>query len=400
MWNLIRNEIEKMFYKKKILITLLILALMGGLMSYEYVHQNTQNEKNNRPEVRLQNAEENLRNMKQARDHSGNEKENQFLDEDIVRVQREIEDLKTRKSMDNGVDWRKTAEQSIKQMKEEKAQINPLSKEGGAENLNISINTLQYNLDHNIKPKEDFKSTGYESLQSLISAMGFIFLAIIIGVLVSDIVSGEYTPPTMKVLLTRPVSRGKVLLSKYISAIISSVLMVLSVELVCFLIVGVLYGFGNSMYPTSVGTKYKYVTNIMQPNIKNQIAIVGSTYIIPVWQFTLRIIGLQVLYIIAAASFAFLLSTILKTSMISMAVNIVVIMVVSILSTAPFAKKIAWLLFTSFGDVVGVVQKNMPGQFYGAQHFSVTNAIIVLTCWSLVSYLISHVIFIKKDILI
>lgn len=401
MWNLIRNELEKMFYRKKILITFIILALMSGLMTYEYVHQNNINAINNKPETRIKNDENSINELQKSKDDARMpEKEKGNLDEQIQSLQIEIANIKSSMSTGTKVDWRKTAEENIKNLKEQKLQANPLSNDGSIESLNTSINTLQYSLDHNVKPEQEFKSTGYGLIQMIISNMGFVFLAIIIGVLVSDIVSGEYTPPTMKVLLTRPVSRGKVLFSKYISAIISSILMVLVVELLFFLIIGIGYGFGNPISPMAVGTKYKYVKDIMNPNNINPVAIVGSTYIIPMWEFTIRVIGLQVLYIAAAASFAFLLSTVLKSSMISMAVNIVVIMVISIVSTMPAIRNYAWLIFTSFGDVVGVIQKSTPAQFWGAKNFSPINAVIVLISWCVICYVVSHVIFRRKDILI
>lgn len=401
MWNLIKNELEKMFYRKKILITFIILALMSGLVTYSYVRMNKSNAINNSPEVRLKNAQENLSNMENQKESGKmSERDKRYIDSDIENVKLEIENIKLQISSKASGDWRKSVEKNIEQLKDQKQHIDPLNNGSAIENLNVNINKLQYNLDHNIKPEEDYQSTGFGLLKALISATGFVFLAIIIGVLVSDNVSGEYTPPTMKVLLTRPVSRGKILFSKYVSAVISSILVVILVEFICFFIIGIVYGFGNIMSPMSVGTQYRYIKDMMQPGVINTVAIPGSTYIIPMWEFALRIIGLQMLFVVAAASFAFLLSTILKSSMISMAVNIVIIMVLSIVSTMPIIKKYAWLLFTSFGDVVGVVEKSMPDQFYGVKHFTVLNAVVVLTIWTVVCYVVSHITFRKKDMLI
>ena len=70
--------------------------------------------------------------------------------------------------------------------------------------------------------------------------MQFLGMAILvagIAVFMSDIVSGECTPATLKFLLIQPVTRGKVLLSKFIAVTITVLTMILGAELVGFLFV-------------------------------------------------------------------------------------------------------------------------------------------------------------------
>ena len=59
----------------------------------------------------------------------------------------------------------------------------------------------------------------YNYMTSLMQFLGMaLLLCEGIAVLMSDIVSGECTPATLKFLLVQPVTGGKVLLSKFISS--------------------------------------------------------------------------------------------------------------------------------------------------------------------------------------
>ncbi|MCS4479356.1 ABC transporter permease [Clostridium botulinum] len=65
--------------------------------------------------------------------------------------------------------------------------------------------------------------------------------------------SGENNPPTIKFLLSKPISRGKILLSKFIASIISIVLSLFICEFLAFLIIGIAFKFGSLLSPIVVG---------------------------------------------------------------------------------------------------------------------------------------------------
>ena len=59
----------------------------------------------------------------------------------------------------------------------------------------------------------------------------------------SDIVSGESTPATLKFLLVQPISRAKVILSKFIAVVITVVGMIAGLEVAAYGVIGAFTGF-------------------------------------------------------------------------------------------------------------------------------------------------------------
>src|SRR5699024_6194975 len=79
---------------------------------------------------------------------------------------------------------------------------------GELSEMKVELEELKYLREHNIETEEDFDFNGFSFINDLVEQLGHVFLAIGIAVFAADIVSGEWTPPTMKLLLTQPVSRG------------------------------------------------------------------------------------------------------------------------------------------------------------------------------------------------
>ena len=61
----------------------------------------------------------------------------------------------------------------------------------------------------------------------------------------SDIVSGESTPATLKFLLVQPISRAKVILSKFIAVVITVVAMIAGLEVAAYGVIGAFTGFDD-----------------------------------------------------------------------------------------------------------------------------------------------------------
>ena len=84
--------------------------------------------------------------------------------------------------------------------------------------LQEELENLEYLKENNIMPLKGWEYQEYNFLESLTMILSIGLLAAGIAVFMSDILSGESTPPTLKFLLVQPVSRGKILFSKiYIS---------------------------------------------------------------------------------------------------------------------------------------------------------------------------------------
>lgn len=135
------------------------------------------------------------------------------------------------------------------------------------ESLKIA-NVYQYAIEHDIKLSigndlkgllEDFFSN-YE-----------LFIIVVIVMIAGSIVSEEFNKGTIKLLLVKPYSRTKILLSKFITVLITMFIAVAFIILMQILVGGLIFGFGDLSSPTIA---YNFNTNsIMKLNIFQYIGI-------------------------------------------------------------------------------------------------------------------------------
>lgn len=405
---LIKNELIKLFNRKKTYIVLAAFILLTAAMCYGSFKMDENTKKYNTPEFRVKNLQESLTYMKRDKenvpkdiknDTKALEDYNKSIDANIEKTENEIKNLNNViASGSKEIDWRKQLNDEITSREEELKNSNIPERYKEQEKLDLS--RKKYLLNNEIKPAdEDFN--GFNFAKNLIQQLGTIFLAVGVIVFSTDIVSGECTPPTLKFLLIQPVSRGKVLLSKFISVVISAVTLILSVELLFMVIVGLWKGFGNSHYPMFVDTLYQFdLSKVAGNGTHPLIQVANSTHIITISQYLVRVFLLQVLYIVACTSFAFLISSLFKSSMVSMGLSIVAVIALTVLVRGiPGLSKIALFMFTSYGEITTLIDGSAAEAFQNPS-ITLVFGVIILTTWSIVCYLISHFVFNKKDILI
>lgn len=397
MFGLLKNEFEKMIFKRKFIVTLICLLLLSGLISFGIYKNKKAQEKYSNPSFIIENLKEDIKRIEMDKEAAPQNQKEQF-NMMIADMEKQIEELKLQLNTKKP-EWKEALKEDIKRLEESKASLTGPALEVKGVQLDNQIQRDKYFLDNNIKPRESFNLNAYDITIELMSILGMLFIILLAALLSADIVSGEYTPPTMKVLLTRPVSRVKILLSKYITAIVSTVLAVVFVELLVFLVSGLIFGFGDSLYPMAVGTRYKYNPIKSAEYGSRLLQIAGSTYIIPIWKFLLESILMQVVYIVSIVSFFFLLSTVLKSSMISMAVGILGSIGLLILTQTGLFSKISPYLFIVYGDTPSILTGDVIRRINNPASTPAV-AITVLLAWTVVCYISSHVVFKKRDLLI
>lgn len=398
IFTLIGNEIKKLMNRKKTLIITIGFALLVAFIGFGTYKDIQHRIERNKPETQIQNEMRQIKYLEEDKNNShASEEDKKSYDEQIKEARNRIEEIKKEQKLGKP-DWKVTLKTDIKNAEEELK--NPDLQERDKEYIKKDMAFNQYLLQNNIKPDDrlDVKATNF--LISLFEILGMAFLAIGVTVFSSDMVSGEYTPPTMKFLITQPVSRGKVLFSKFVALILSSTVIIMLIELLAFIIMGVIFKFGDMNYPIRVGTRYMYnLTAHVEAGQSALKMIASSTYIIPMWKYIINMFLLQGLFIITSASFAFLFSTIVKSSMVSMAVSIVSIISFNIFTQMPYINKIGRYLFVNYGAPNMLLDGDVALRF---KNPIVTTkfGVIVLLVWAIISYVIAHVVFTKKDILI
>ena len=407
MGTLIYNELRKLFFKKKTWIIAIIFIIMSGIFIYgesDYIKRKAQ-----------WNDPKNL--LSEAKDRKNyTEKQIKLLDEKVSKANDKDKEalklqLKTLNNelqvsndeiltLENEIKNPLTEEQKLDKKIDnlEKRMIGISKNEGYYYDLESEYKQLKYLKDHNMKLDDGEKLTAFNFINRYISGLGTLFLPLIIIALVGDIVAGECTPSTFKFLLIQPFSRKKVLLSKYITAIMASVAIILTIEGAVFLLVGGLSGFGNSNYPVLTGTKYAVDSSaIIKAGEVAYKQVENSTDIITMGKYTLNALGYNIIYIIACASVGFLVSALVNSSMTAMITSI--LSTVALFTIPQFSKsimKMAMYLFTFHGNIEGILTGTIIPQT-GNLNFTPTNGIIVLLFTSITCYILSHVVFTRKD---
>jgi ABC-2 type transport system permease protein len=406
MLTLIKNEIIKLLARRKTLVVLIAFVLFAGIMAFGLYQNEKQAEKWQSKEYRIQRMEESIQHTKDRKENlpeyvknNPTEIENfkKQMDEQIARMEEELKKLK--EEQDKPIDWREDLRNQITSI-EKQLQSNTLP-ETERSNIELRLTQLKYLQEHDINPADNNELNAINFTLLLTKILGFIFLVIGLAIFGSDMVSGECTPPTLKFLLTQPVSRGKVLLSKFIALSTVGTALILLVEVLFFIGVGLIFGFGDLNYPTIVGTMFQYdMSALVQGGSRPLIAVAGSSYLIPVWSYLLRTAGLQAIFIVATTAFIFMLSALFKSSMVSMASStVILITIIILLQSIGSLRKYAQYIFTSYGDVGELITGGMA-RTLNNPNVTIGYSILVLAAWTVISYGISHLVFTKKDILI
>lgn len=396
MFTLINNELRKIVKRMKSLVVLILFICLVGLMCYGSYENDKQMKKYNSPEFQIQQTEDSVRWMKEESKRTDTPKEQIKANEQrIIEMEKQIADMKN--GINKPYDYKEDINNRLKGTNEQLANAGT-SKEQ-KEFLSLEKERLEKQLSLGISPKEEYELNSYSYLKNLFMILGSIFLAVGIAIFSSDIVSGEYTPATMKFLLIQPVSRGKVLFSKYITLIISVLTSILSIEFISFVIMGLIYGFGSSNNPVITGAKYMFDMSKIENGVHPMKIVSGSQYISTTGMVTLKLILFQILFMIAVTTFVFMVSTIVKSSMVAMALSTITIVVFSVIQAIPGTKKIAPYLFTMYGNTSELLSGNMA-MYSNSPKLTPMLGVTVLIVWSIASYLVAHFVFIKKDILI
>src|SRR6266404_4820861 len=116
---------------------------------------------------------------------------------------------------------------------------------------------LQYYVDRNVDP---YAITGPLFVRAFANASSYLLLPLLALVFASDIVSSEFTQGTIKLLLTRPVGRVRVLAAKLAALCLAITVMVLVGGLVAYAFGGLAFGYRGwgapvlTAFPSAGGT--------------------------------------------------------------------------------------------------------------------------------------------------
>ncbi|WP_260182441.1 ABC transporter permease [Paenibacillus baekrokdamisoli] len=264
-------------------------------------------------------------------------------------------------------DWRAQLEQENTHYKQEAAKTDALKIEIKQAEKNILLN--QYYLDKGIAPTTNAWNFAVNQVSNLIVAVSLISI-----IIAGEIVAAEFVSGTIKLLLTRSVSRTKIYFSKYMTAILFGLFLLLVGILLSILLGGLLFGFGG------LGDSYLYVKNNTVGEASMIQALLGG------YLFNIP-------YMLLTITLAFMISAAFRSTTFSIVISLLI-------SVAGFVIAIAmngwsWTKYFVFShtDFTPFVFGNpsIEGITFG---FS----IILVAIHLMVMHLISYPLFVNRDV--
>ncbi|MCP1311079.1 ABC transporter permease [Paenibacillus tyrfis] len=202
----------------------------------------------------------------------------------------------------------------------------------------------------------------FMSNSAILAPLVTIFSVIVAG----DSVASEFTWGTVKLLLIRPASRGKILLAKYVSVLLFIVELLLLMLIISYFTGLVLFGVSGSVAP-----------DWTMPAI-------------------LQGYGIKAVEIVMTATLAFMISTVFRSSSLAIGLSIFLMFVSGTLVTILVQLRYAWVKYLLFAntDLTPYLHGGkpvVPGMTLG---FSLA----VLAAYWIVFYAVSWLLFTKRDV--
>ncbi len=272
----------------------------------------------------------------------------------------------TNEQPENQPSWEEDAAQNQAILKEELA--NPNIDDATKKQLEKDLAIYEYRLEKDLEPMDP---SGRE--QSILDSNFMVSLVILFSVIAAaSIVASEFSQGTIKMLLSRPVKRWKILTSKYLTTLLYAFVLTI-ISFVASLIAGYLF------YDSSGGAILDY---------RN-----GSVVEVSYWGRVLVLYALQFVGVIVYTTFAFMIGSVFRSSSLAIGLSIFLLFVgpniVFFLSKYEFVKYI----FFTHTDLTGYVTGNVF-----VQGMTWPLSIAVLTVYILLFLAISYLSFTKRDV--
>lgn len=238
-------------------------------------------------------------------------------------------------------------------------------------NLKRTIAINEYRLDHDIPPYEEYSLWGFvNDVTPIIDFVGMFTIIIAAG-----IVASEFSWGTIKLLLIRPIKRGKILASKYFTVLIFGALLLTTLYVFSVIVGAILFGTPETSTP-----HLAYVNNkvIEQP--------------MGVYLFILY--GLKSISMIMLATMAFMISAAFRNSSLAIGLSLFLLLMGGNL-THLISLKFDWAKYILFANT------DLMQYFDGepmVDGMTLTFSIVMLIIYFVLFQFLALYIFKKRDV--
>jgi ABC-2 type transport system permease protein len=274
--------------------------------------------------------------------------------------------------------WRAAVEKRALDLERRVNQRN--TPEGFKRWMSYEAGRLRYHLKQDIKPDE---LSGPMFTRGFAGVGSVLLIPLLIAVFGADLVSSEYAEGTVTLLLTRPVARWKILLSKYAAMVLFTALTLLAAAILAWTISGFAFGWRGWDAPILTGFRLGG-TGFDVTGVKS----------LPLWQDTIAAWGLAWLSALAVGAVTLLLSVIFRSTAAAMGTMMATLVGGTILSRiASDWDGAKWFFVTNLPlpDYYAGLPPPFPGMTLA---FSVE----VLAGWAAAATALAFVLFTSRDV--
>lgn len=210
-----------------------------------------------------------------------------------------------------------------------------------------------------------------------------LFIPLLIMIIASDLVSSEHTIGSIKLLLTRPVKRWRILLSKYITLILASSLIVIITGILGYAISGIVFGYHGWNSPVITG----FIIN--GGNVDT-----SDIRLISQWKFVLMDFGLVWFVAIVVGTLSFMLSVLIRGTAAGMGVMLAALISGAILNNMVSSWESAKYLFMVNLKLTNYLNGTAPP----IEGMTLLSSVAVLFVWWAAALIVSFLVFTREDV--
>ncbi|QMV44493.1 ABC transporter permease [Cohnella cholangitidis] len=243
------------------------------------------------------------------------------------------------------------------------------------------VQQLQYYLDHDINPESP---NGVTFTRRFMDNAVTLFVPLMVLAIASDLVSSERGTGTIKMLLTRPVRRWRILFSKLAALTLYVSLIMITTVVLCYLISGLVFGYKGWGEPVFVGFKV-------------QGADVDTSGVHAVTQgvYLLMQTGLIWFSAMVVAIIALMVSVLVRSTAASFVTMMATIIAGTILSNMASSWQSAKYLFNVNLELSSYLRGTPPP----IEGMTLGFSLVILGIWGVAALIVSFTVFTKQDIL-
>lgn len=230
--------------------------------------------------------------------------------------------------------------------------------------------------ENNYYIENDIKPTSYDGWEYVLeNSMLSSFISLFTIVVAAGIISNEFKWGTIKLLLIRPISRTKILFSKYLSVLVFALTLLVFLLVTSWITGAVLFGL-NGVNPS-----------LVQPQI-------GGFVQVGVFGEIVEAYGYSLVTLVMMATFAFMISSIFRSS--GMAIGLAIFLMMAGNTIVVFFAQYDWAKYILFANTN--LKQYVAGGMPINEDMTLTFSIVVLLVYFVVFLGAAWTAFTKRDI--